>query len=81
MIEFKINIFRHAPSVRDVVACAELYASAINAQIESPIAIKDALCAVFLDSLAGLTTRLHIDPIEVFDDALTMVGILNLFLC
>ncbi|EFO88144.1 hypothetical protein CRE_06960 [Caenorhabditis remanei] len=46
----------HAPSVRDVVACAEIYASAVNAQIESPIAIKDALCAVFLDSLAGLTT-------------------------
>ncbi|KAF1758175.1 hypothetical protein GCK72_014633 [Caenorhabditis remanei] len=67
------HVFRHAPSVRDVVACAELYASAINAQIESPIAIKDALCAVFLDSLAGLTTRLHIDPIEVFDDALTML--------
>lgn len=67
------HVFRHAPSVRDVVACAELYSSAVKAEIESPIAIKDALCAVFLDSLAGLTTRLHIDPVEVFDDALTML--------
>nr|pir hypothetical protein F55F10.2 - Caenorhabditis elegans [Caenorhabditis elegans] len=67
------HVFRHAPSVRDVVACAELYASAMQAQIENTTAIKDALCAVFLDSLAGLTTRLHIDPVEVFDDALTML--------
>ncbi|PIC35238.1 hypothetical protein B9Z55_014659 [Caenorhabditis nigoni] len=67
------HVFRHAPSVRDVVACAELYSSAVTAQIDSPIAIRDALCAVFLDSLAGLTTRLHIDAEEVFDDALTML--------
>uniref|UniRef100_A0A8R1HVT4 Midasin n=2 Tax=Caenorhabditis japonica TaxID=281687 RepID=A0A8R1HVT4_CAEJA len=67
------HVFRHAPSVRDVVACAELYSSAVNAGIECTTAIKDALCAVFLDSLAGLTTRLHIDPVEVLDDALTML--------
>uniref|UniRef100_A0A1I7TDS8 Midasin n=2 Tax=Caenorhabditis tropicalis TaxID=1561998 RepID=A0A1I7TDS8_9PELO len=67
------HVFRHAPSVRDIVACAELYASAVRADIDRPTAIKDALCAVFLDSLAGLTTRLHIDPIEVFKDALDML--------
>ncbi|CAB3406564.1 unnamed protein product [Caenorhabditis bovis] len=67
------HVFRHAPSVRDIVACAELYSAAIRAGIESIVAIRDALCAVFLDSLAGLTTRLQINPSEVFDDALSMV--------
>ncbi|CAI2351338.1 unnamed protein product [Caenorhabditis sp. 36 PRJEB53466] len=67
------HVFRHPPSVRDVVACAELYAAAISAGIERSTAIKDALCAVFLDSLAGLTSNLLINPNEIFDDALTML--------
>ncbi|CAI5447894.1 unnamed protein product [Caenorhabditis angaria] len=67
------HVVRHPASVRDVVACAELYASAISCGIDRITSIKDALCAVFLDSLAGLTARLNLDPKDIFEDALVML--------
>ncbi|CAD6195225.1 unnamed protein product [Caenorhabditis auriculariae] len=68
------HVFRHAPSVRDVVACAELYSSAVAADVSRPFAVRDALSAVFLDSLSGLTTRLAIDADVVLQDALKMLS-------
>ncbi|KHJ98128.1 ATPase family protein, partial [Oesophagostomum dentatum] len=59
----------HAPSVRDVVACAEIYAACIDNGLTRTSAVYEAISAVFLDALGSSPVRMTINLETVRSDA------------
>ncbi|KAK6056184.1 ATPase family protein, partial [Cooperia oncophora] len=56
-----MHMFRHSPSVRDVVACAEIYSACVANGLPQYAAIYEAISAVFLDALNGQQMRVAVD--------------------
>ncbi|CAJ0946589.1 unnamed protein product, partial [Mesorhabditis belari] len=63
------HVFRSAPSVRDIVACADLYAAARLHEINENVAISEAIHSCFLDGLSSLPSRISIDVTKVKQEA------------
>ncbi|VDP12987.1 unnamed protein product [Heligmosomoides polygyrus] len=68
-----LHLFRQCPSVRDVVACADIYAACVKSGLPECIAIHEAVSAVFLDALNNQHLRIAIDVNDVREDAKDMV--------
>ncbi|CAI4227621.1 unnamed protein product [Auanema sp. JU1783] len=64
-----VHVFRHSASVRDVVACADIFASCVEKSVSQLFAIHEALSAVFLDAIASQPTRMVVDVSAILDDA------------
>ncbi|KAK5976327.1 VWFA domain-containing protein [Trichostrongylus colubriformis] len=64
-----MHIFRHSPSVRDVVACAEIYSACVVNGLPQYAAIYEAISAVFLDALNGQQMRIVVAVDVVRSDA------------
>ncbi|EYB82690.1 hypothetical protein Y032_0353g3293 [Ancylostoma ceylanicum] len=71
------HVFRHSPSVRDIVACAEIYAVCISNGLSRTAAIHEAVSAVFLDALGSLPTRMTVDVGAVRKDAKELLSRLS----
>ncbi|EPB72218.1 hypothetical protein ANCCEY_08685 [Ancylostoma ceylanicum] len=69
------HVFRHSPSVRDIVACAEIYAVCISNGLSRTAAIHEAVSAVFLDALGSLPTRMTVDVGAVRKDAKELMNL------
>ncbi|KAK6730863.1 hypothetical protein RB195_007370 [Necator americanus] len=63
------HAFRHSPSVRDIVACAEIYAACIASGIGRTTAVHEAVSAVFLDAFGSLPVRMSVHLESVRKDA------------
>ncbi|PIO74103.1 hypothetical protein TELCIR_03904 [Teladorsagia circumcincta] len=64
-----MHMFRHSPSVRDVVACAEIYSACVTNGLSQYAAIYEAVSAVFLDALNGQQMRVAVDVNVIRNDA------------
>ncbi|VDM57864.1 unnamed protein product [Angiostrongylus costaricensis] len=72
-----LHVFRHSPSVRDVIACAEIYSACVANRFLRTTAIFEAVSAVFLDALNMQKLRMTMDIREIRRDAEDMLGQLS----
>ncbi|KAJ1361784.1 hypothetical protein KIN20_021125 [Parelaphostrongylus tenuis] len=69
-----LHVFRHSPSVRDVIACAEIYSACKTHGFPRTTAVFEAISAVFLDALNTQKLRMMMDVGQIRRDAEDMIG-------
>uniref|UniRef100_A0A0K0CYC0 Midasin n=1 Tax=Angiostrongylus cantonensis TaxID=6313 RepID=A0A0K0CYC0_ANGCA len=63
-----LHVFRHSPSVRDIIACAEIYSACTANGFLRTAAVFEAVSAVFLDALNMQKLRMTMDIKEIRRD-------------
>ncbi|WKX90319.1 hypothetical protein Q1695_009285 [Nippostrongylus brasiliensis] len=68
-----LHIFRQSASVRDIVACAEIYSACADYGLPPSTAVFEAISSVFLDALNSQQIRMAVNFDEVRKDAQDML--------
>ncbi|VDL75369.1 unnamed protein product [Nippostrongylus brasiliensis] len=68
-----LHIFRQSASVRDIVACAEIYSACADYGLPPSTAVFEAISSVFLDALNSQQIRMAVNIDEVRKDAQDML--------